>query len=104
MSNLLLVAYDLFKRESDDDRKAIREGIINKCGDSAQLSESCYVFKSDKTKDEIYAEIKPLLTNKKDKLTVACFDDDAIVYTDSIGDIYKFFTFLGITPKTDTNS
>ena len=104
MKNLLMVAYDLVERKDDNDRAGIREQILEYCGKSAPLSESCYVFKSDKPKDEVFADLKKYLSNKGDKLTVAYFDEDAIIYSDNIKDVFDFFGTLNRGILTADNS
>ena len=64
------------------------------------MSESCYVFETDQTKEAVFEDLKTFIRDDADKLTVATFDKSAIIYSDSIVDLFEFFTKLGKVIET----
>ena len=70
-----LIAYDLTNEPDDKNRKAIRKKIEDYCGDSCQLSESCYLFETDETLESIFNELKHVLDETDDRLSVIRISD-----------------------------
>ena len=73
--NYVVVAYDLTNEPDDRNRARIREAICAKCENTCQLSESCYLFETDDTIDEIYEGLASVVDQPEDRLSVMKIHD-----------------------------